>query len=156
MTVLGYLSIMLGILFWIFRVIVTFTTTMNIDFVVQPLNLNVEIVLLFVTVLCFFFIFRRKMIGALAYLLLYLGYFGVDAYKAITDIAINGSTTASSLDLAISIIAVVIAFVIFIEVGLSESRKKGSGSDKETNWFYGTNNYERKYDERADKNQYKF
>ena len=41
------------------------------------------------------------------------------------------------------------------ERALNESYKKANPKDKKTDWFYGTNDYEREFDERADTNQYK-
>ena len=33
--------------------------------------------------------------------------------------------------------------------------KNSGGNNKKTDWFYGNKDFDRKYDERADKNQYK-
>jgi len=49
----------------------------------------------------------------------------------------------------------IIPFLAFANIGLS-SGKKGSVRNKKTDWFYGTDEYERNLDDRADKNQYKF
>ena len=42
-----------------------------------------------------------------------------------------------------------------MDIFLNKDRK-GSTKDKKTDWFYTNEQYDRKLDERADKNQYKF
>ena len=42
-----YLVVMFMIMYWIFRVVVVLMAQLGKDFVVQPLNMNFEIVLLF-------------------------------------------------------------------------------------------------------------
>ena len=42
-----------------------------------------------------------------------------------------------------------------MDIFLNKERK-GSTKDKKTDWFYDNEEYTRKLDERADKNQYKF
>ena len=60
-----------------------------------------------------------------------------------------------NLTLFISIIAVIIPILAIMDIGLS-SGKKGSSKNKKTDWFYGTTDYDRNFDDRADQNQYKF
>ena len=50
---ISYLISFLGILFWGFRVVVVFCATMQIDFMVTPINLNLEIALLFVLLILY-------------------------------------------------------------------------------------------------------
>ena len=57
---ISYLISFLGILFWGFRVVVVFCATMQIDFMVTPINLNLEIALLFVSIPCFALVLKRK------------------------------------------------------------------------------------------------
>ena len=42
-----------------------------------------------------------------------------------------------------------------MDIFLNKDRK-GSTRDKKTDWFYTNKDYDRKLDDRADKNQYKF
>ncbi len=58
----SYLITFLGILYWIFRVIVCLLFTIQADFFAVPTDLNLEIGMLFVTVICFVFIFKRSLI----------------------------------------------------------------------------------------------
>ena len=64
------LLVMFMAMFWVFRIIVAFTYELGIDFGgITPLNTNLEIILLFVTLLCMVLVVKRKIIGALIYLL---------------------------------------------------------------------------------------
>ena len=66
----------------------------------------------------------------------------------------NSSPTAM-FDMLVMFVGIIIALLNFIDVLFNKNRK-GSTKDNKTDWFYGTHNYEREYDERADRNQYKF
>lgn len=144
----GYLITTLAGIFWLFRVIVTMLYTGGSSFPVQPMNMTFEIVLLFVAFICIILIAKRSMIGAILYLLAYGAYFGVDIYQNVTQGTIN------ALNLMVSIVGMIIPFLAFASIGLA-SGKKSSGKNKKTDWFYGTDEYERNFDERADTNQYK-
>lgn len=144
----GYLITTLGGIFWLFRVIVTMMYSGGSSFPVQPMNMAFEIVLLFVAFICIILIAKRSMIGAILYLVAYGAYFGVDIYQNVTQGTIN------ALNLMVSIVGMIIPFLAFANIGLSTG-KKGSGKNRKTDWFYGTDQYERNFDERADTNQYK-
>lgn len=151
----SYLITMFGGMFWLLRVIVAVTYTLGVDFPIVPLDFNIEIILLFVTVICMIFIIKRNIIGALAYFVVYGLYFGNDLYNGVINI-INGQTEiVDYLAILISFIGVLIPFITVIDIALNKNRK-GNGRDKKTDWFYTNEEYTRKLDERADKNQYKF
>lgn len=152
---LGYMITTFAAVFWLFRVIVTLMFSTEAGFAIVPMNITFEIVLLFVTFVCIVLIAKRKMLGAVIYLIAQCAYFGVDAYKSIETIMNGIPETANYLTLFISIIAVVIPVLAIMDIGLSTG-KKGSGKNRQTDWFYGTTDYERNFDDRADKNQYKF
>lgn len=147
-----------AVIFWIFRIVVTLTTTMKWEFFIEPLNVNVEIGLLFVTLLCLVFICRRKMTAALIYLLTHLGYFGVYLYKAIANIVVGATQLdpTTVIDLFFALVGIVIPFLIFLDIGYSQSAKKTTSRIRTTDWFYHNKKYDRQFDERADRNQYKF
>ena len=86
----SYLLVMFMAMFWIFRVIISVCASMGIEIGIVPLNMTFELVLLFVTLLCMLLVVKRKMLGALIYLLSYGAYFGVDLYNIIKGI-INGT-----------------------------------------------------------------
>lgn len=152
---LGYFITILAGIFWLFRVIVSLLYTAESGFYIIPMNMTFEIVVLFITFVCIIFIAKRKMLGAVIYLIAQCSYFGVDAYKSIETIIDGQAQTANYLTLFISIIAVIIPVLAIMNIGLS-SGKRGSRKNRKTDWFYGTTDYDRKFDDRADKNQYKF
>jgi len=147
--------IMFVILFWILRIVVTLMATSNTAFVLTPLNTNVEIILLFVTLICIALIIKTNMIGALLYLVSYCLYFGVDLYNNVNTILNEGVTTEDGLSLFVSSIAVLIALIVFFDISINKN-KSGKRMDKKTDWFFGNKDFDRKMDDRADKNQYKF
>ena len=51
-------------------------------------------------------------------------------------------------------IGILIPFVALIDVLLDKNRKLNP-TDKKTDWFYKNKDYDRKLDERADKNNYR-
>lgn len=149
----GYIITIFASIFWIFRLMVTLMYSAEVGFSIVPMNVTFEIVVLFITFVCIILVAKRKMIGAVIYLITQCAYFGVDAYKTLS-LMMNGQEV-NSITLVISILAIIIPLFAIMDIGLN-SGKKGTFDNKETNWFYGTNDYERKFDDRADKNQYKF
>lgn len=144
-----------GGMFWIFRVIVAVTYSMSIDFPITPLNFTTEIILLFVTLICMILIVKRNIIGALIYFIGYGLYFGNDLYNGVINI-INGQIGGTDyFSLFISLLGILIPFLIVMDIFLNKEGK-GSTKNKKTDWFYTNEEYTRKLDERADKNQYKF
>lgn len=153
MSMFSMLIGLFAIIFWVLRVAVAFTASMEIEFMLQPLNLQVEIILAFVTFICIILIFKRSLIGALAYLISNLGYYGVYLY----NILVNSEEIAhvNSMNVLVSIIGILLPLIILIDVGMSQSAKKTSNKTKHTDWYYQNDKYDREYDERADRNQYK-
>ena len=151
----GYIITTFAAIFWVFRVVITLIYTSESTFSIIPLNMTFEIVVLFITFACIILIAKRKMLGAVVYLIAHCAYFGVDASQNLRTIIELTPTPAAYISLFISFIAVIIPVLAIMDIGLS-SGKKGSGKNRKTDWFYGTTDYDRKFDDRADKNQYKF
>ena len=129
----SWMILMLMAIFWILRVMVAVTDGMSMEFFLTPLDSAVEIALLFVALLCMILIYKRKILGAILYLISYGLYFGVYLYQNISTI---------------------ISGVALLEL-LAEKNHEAHPVSKETDWFYTNKEYERKLDERADKNQYR-
>lgn len=151
----SWLIVMFIIMFWAFRIIVAVTGSMGIDFFVTPIDNNIEIILLFVVLLCVPFIFKRKLIGAIIYLLAYGWYFGRELLQNVMQL-INGETLAIStyLTMFIALIAIALPIIAVFDILLDKNRMKNP-VNKETDWFYKNEQYDRKLDERADKNNYR-
>lgn len=154
LSIFSYLVTMFGIVFWIFRVIVSLMYSMSLDFFCQPLNANLEIVVLFATIPCMLFIIKRNIIAATIYFGMYGAYFGTALYEAIMSIQENGITVVNSSNLIIVTLGVLIPFLTFIDILLNKNRR-GHGGDKNTDWFYTNEEFDREFDERADRNQYR-
>ena len=146
------LTIFIG-MFWEFRLIVAFTYNMAIDFPIKPLNFNIEMVLLFITFFAILLIVKRKLLGGIIYVIANVYYFGSYAYNFV-------STPGATMDmdtianLGVAGIALILSVGILIDLSLNKDRHEGK-DDKNTYWFYKNEKFDRKLDERADKNQYK-
>lgn len=158
MTLFSMMLVAFAVLFWIFRVGVALTASLNLEFFLEPLNLDIEIALAFVTLFCLIFICRRNIIAALIYLLSHIGYFGVFAYNEITRMLTGDYIVSMNnyINLIFSIAGIILPFLVFLDIGLSNNDKKSTRLTKKTDWYYQGTQYDREYDERADRNQYKF
>lgn len=154
MSMIGYLVIMFMGIFWLFRLIIAFTFSMGMDIGIVPLNMNIEILLLFITLICMFLIGKRKVIGAIIYLASYGLYFGIDVYNGVIFI-LNGTVgMINYTSLFISFIGIVLPLFVLFEILFDKNRREHP-VDKKTDWYYKNNQYDRKYDERADRNNYR-
>ena len=87
---------------------------------------------------------------------IYVSYFGTAIYNTMNNnVSSDGLNVSNSLDLAVSIIGVIIPVLTFLDVLLNKNRKSIIGGKKSTDWYYKNDDYDRKFDERADRNQYK-
>ena len=154
---LGYMVTAFAGIFWIFRVFVTLMYSTQNSFPVEPFNMTFEVVVLFITFICIILIGKRKMIGAIVYLIAQVSYFGINAYNAISDITGGNTETVNYIELLISIFAILLPVIAIMDIGLNTGKKNSVlFRNKRTEWFYGTKEYDRNMDDRADTNQYKF
>ena len=142
-------------MFWVFRVLVAvmpeFGTTLG-SFV--PLNGQLEIILSFVVLVCMLLVIKRKLLGGILYLAAYGMYFGVDLFNNMSSI-INGTLGAeNALNTFVSFLGIVLPIAVLLDLLVDKGRKINP-TDKKTDWFYKNEQYDRKYDERADKNNYR-
>ncbi len=150
-----YLLVMFMIMYWGFRVIVVIMAQMGKNFVVAPLNQNIEIALLFVFLLCVILIVKRNILGSALYLAIYGVYFGADVTEKL-KILNNGEILASNqmASLFFSIIGIILPLAVLIDLLLDKGRK-AHPVDQKTDWFYKNEQFDRKMDDRADKNNYR-
>lgn len=155
-----WMLVMFMIMFWVFRIIVAVTYELGADFGgIEPFNQTMEIILLFVVLVCMLFIIKRKIIGALIYLLAYGIYFGSDLITGITTLVtatsdVNISNMGLYLNTFISLIGIIIPVAILLDLLLDKNRK-ANPKDKKTDWFFNNEQFDRKMDDRADKNNYR-
>lgn len=141
------------IMFWVFRLIVSFMAQYGNDFAgFIAFNYTIEIVLLFTTILCFVLFLKRNIVGGI----LYLGTYGFYFSSYILTNVISGEISDFTImqNVMIAAIGLVIAMLVFFDLIIDKSRKKDP-KDQKTDWYFKNDKYDRQYDERADKNQYR-
>lgn len=136
-------------MFWLFRILVTALSYLQIDFPFASINTNMEIVLLFLTLVCIICVFKRATIGGIIYFITNCAYFGPDLFTRLQE----GANTNSMGYLIVDFIAIVLAAFVVLNIIFSKTRKTTKKMD--TDWFYGGEKYDRQLDERADKNNYR-
>ena len=144
------------VMFWVFRIIVALMSQMHQEFFITPFNETMEIVLLFVVLVCLVFVVKRKMVGAFIYLLAYGMYFGTDVATKVSMLIEDATqlTVSDYTGLMISLIGIIIPIAVLLDL-LADKNRKAHPKDKKTDWFYKNEQYDRKLDERADKNNYR-
>ena len=154
MSLFSYMITVWGIMFWIFRAVITAMYTTGVDFLIKPLNSGLEIALLFATIPCMIFVIRRNIIGAACYVAIYVSYFGTALYNTLNHIG-DSLNTSGEIELILAIIGIAIPVLTFIDVLTNKYRRSIINPNKKTDWFYKNEDYDRKFDERADRNQYR-
>ena len=151
-----YLLVMFMVVFWIIRIVITLASELGKDFMgITPINEGFEIAILFATLLCLILIVKRKMLGSLLYLTLHAIYFGGDVAEKLNIMAQNEKLTiAQSTELFFSMIGIILPLAVLIDLLLDKNRKNNP-KDKKTDWFYKNEEFDRKLDDRADKNNYR-
>ena len=140
-----------------FRIIVTITNQQGspiADLVIE--NIAVEIALIFLTLFCLLLVIKRKLIGALIYIISYGWYYGIGLFNTIYGALVNEEAIAvsSSLEILVSLIGVILPIAVLMDT-LADKSRKIHPVDKKTDWFYKNEEFDRKFDERADRNEYK-
>jgi len=152
----SYLITIFGVLFWFFRIVVAYFATTGDSFICQPLNITLEIVVLFLTVPCFVLVFKRSLVGATFYAGIYAAYFGTALYNTINHFTLeeHGIGMVSGVNMIAAIAGVVIPLLTFFDILFNKNRMSLS-KDRDSEWYYKNEKYDREMDERADRNQYK-
>ncbi len=153
-----WILVMFMAMFWILRIIIAVAAQLKWDIAgMVPLNQQMEIVLLFVVLVCMILVVKRKLIGGLLYLLSYGIYFGVDIANNMQNI-FNVAGTTPDLDvyinLVLSMVGVILPIAVMLDL-LADKNRKNHPKDKKTDWFYKNEKFDRQLDERADKNNYR-
>lgn len=152
---MSYFLTFLAVIFWIFRIFVAVMESINSEFICNTLNLGIEILIIFLSLPCLLLIIKRNLIGATLYLGMYGAYFGTALYNAYFGIDLNEELQiTNTMSLISSVIGVIIPIFVFIDILFNKNRTNNSLNQK-TDWYYNNDKFDREYDERADKNQYK-
>lgn len=153
----SWLLVMFMAMFWLFRVVVAFQAQYENDFGgFIAFNMTIEVILLFVVILCMALVLRRNIIGGIIYLLSYGYYFGGYILTNGIPAIASGETLGMSVmqNIMVAAIGVILALFVFLDLMIARVRRKDP-KDKKTDWYFQNDKYDRKYDERADKNQYR-
>lgn len=153
-TMSHYLIIMFMVMLLLFRFIVLFTTVIGIDFPVVSSNEKIEIGMILITLVCIILFTKTKLFGGIIYLLASLIYYGPELVN-ILPTALNGSV---SMDMTINVLFLLVELVIPIFalfILIYDRKQEINPVDKKTDFFYKGDQYDRKYDDRADKNNYR-
>ena len=153
----SWLLVMFMAMFWLFRIVVAFQAQYENDFGgFIAFNMTVEVILLFVVIVCMALVLRRNIIGGIIYLISYGYYFGgyilTNGIPAIS----SGGTLGMSVmqNTMVAAVGVILALFVFLDLMIARVRRKDP-KDKKTDWYFQNDKYDRKYDERAEKNQYR-
>lgn len=153
----SWLLVMFMAMFWIFRIVVAFQAQYEQDFGgFIAFNMTIEVILLFVTILCMALVLRRNIIGGIIYLGSYGYYFGGYILTNAIPTLINGETLSMGVlqNAMVAAVGLLIALFVFFDLLIARVRRRDP-KDKKTDWYFQNEKYDRKYDERADKNQYR-
>ena len=150
----SWLIAMFAFMFWGFRLVGTVLYSVGNEFMFAPSNMTLEVALLFITFICICFMIKRKLLAALIYLICHLIYYGptfVEHFMQMLNQTLPMELYMSTL---FEFFAIVLAIAALFDVLLDKNRK-AHPTDKKTDWFYKNKDYDRKLDERADKNNYR-
>ena len=153
----SWLLVMFMGMFWIFRIVVAFQAQYEKDFGgFITFNLTVEVILLFLVIVCMALVLRRNIIGGIIYLGAYGYYFGGYIVTNSLSALINGETLSISVlqNTMVAAVGLLIALFVFFDLLIARVRRRDP-KDKKTDWYFQNDKYDRKYDERADKNEYR-
>lgn len=153
----SWLVVMFMAMFWVFRIIVTLMEQLGKDLAgFMVFNTTYEIILLFVVVVCLLLIIKRKLLGALIYLVGYGVYFGSYILNSVNIMleSKDGIDMVIMQNTIVALIGILLALFSVIDILIDKNRTKNP-KDKKTDWFFKNEKYDREMDERADKNQYK-
>lgn len=153
----SWLLVMFMGMFWIFRIVVAFQAQYEKDFGgFIAFNLTVEVILLFLAIVCMALVLRRNIIGGIIYLGAYGYYFGGYIVTNSLSSLINGETLNMAVlqNTMVAAVGLLIALFVFFDLLIARVRRRDP-KDKKTDWYFQNDKYDRKYDERADKNEYR-
>ena len=149
-----WMILSLDVMFWLLRIIATYTYSMGMEFLIQPTDMNLEITMIFVALLAFILIAKRKFLGSVIYMIGYFGYFGVALFNNLQQMMTVGGMIDDYINVLFSLVGVALPIFTFLDLLLDKNRQLHQ-TDKKTDWFYRNKKYDMKKDEREDKNNYR-
>ena len=150
----SWLIAMFAFMFWGFRLVGTVLYSVGNEFMFAPSNMTMEIALLFITFICICFMIKRKLLAAIIYLVAHFIYYGPEFIEHFIGLIDKTLATELYMSTLFELFALALAIAAVFDVLLDKNRK-AHPTDKKTDWFYKNKEYDRKLDERADKNNYR-
>lgn len=150
----SWLIAMFALMFWAFRLVGTVLASIGNEFMFVPSNMVMEVALLFITFICICFMVKRKLLAAVIYLVCHFVYYGPTFINHFMQLINNTLDTELYMTTLFELFALGLAIAALFDVLLDKNRK-AHPTDKKTDWFYKNADYDRKLDERADKNNYR-
>lgn len=147
----NWLTVTFMATYFLFRIAVCAMAFEGKEFIATPINLNVEIFILFVTLVCIVLVMARMHLGVIIYCVAYWGYFGATVLNQIMNMS-SINPMYDGIDLVFNALGMVLPIVAIMDMIIDKSKAPVS---KKSEWFYTNKKYDREYDERADKNNYK-
>ena len=154
-TFANWMTVIFMIMYWGFRIFVTYMFTNGNEFPIQPINLATEIVIIFLTFLCIVLVFKRQRVGGFIYFGINLMYYGFDIYLNLTGLGADSesfSVMDSGMNMFASFLGIIMGLVVLIDV-LSYNMK--TSIDRSTDWYYKNKELDKQKDSREDSNNYR-
>lgn len=150
----SWIIAMFAFVFWAFRLIGTALYSIGNEFMFVPTNMAMEVALLFITFICICFMIKRKLLAAVIYLIAHFIYYGPSFAQHFMQLIQNTLPIELYMSILFELFALGLALAALFDVLLDKNRK-AHPTDKKTDWFYKNKDYDRKLDDRADKNNYR-
>ena len=150
----SWLIAMFAFMFWGFRLVGTVLYSIGNEFMFIPSNMTMEIALLFITFVCICFMVKRKLLAAVIYFVAHFMYYGPTFAQNFMSLINKTLPIELYMTTLFELFALGLAIAPLFDVLLDKNRK-AHPTDKKTDWFYTNKDYDRKLDDRADKNNYR-
>ena len=111
----------LDVMFWLLRIIATYTYSMGMEFLIQPTDMNLEITMIFVALLAFILIAKRKFLGSVIYMIGYFGYFGVALFNNLQQMMTVGGMIDDYINVLFSLVGVALPIFTFLDLLLDKT-----------------------------------
>ena len=150
----SWLIAIFAFMFWAFRLVGTVMASIGDEFMFVPSDLTMEVAILFISFICICFIIKRKLWATLIYLAGQYIYFAPSFVTHFLQIMDGTLELSMYMTVFFEFIGLIIPLAALFDVLLDRNRKEHP-VDKKTDCFYKNKDFDRKLDDRADKNNYR-
>ena len=150
----SWLIAIFAFMYWGLRFVGTVMSSLGNDFMFVPSDLTMEVTILFVSFICICFIIKRRLWATLIYLAGQYIYFAPSFISHFMQITEGTLDITMYMTVLFEFIGLIIPLAALFDVLLDKNRK-AHPTDKKTDLFYKNKDFDRKLDDRADKNNYR-